>query len=128
MCLGRNCFRALILIGTFALPSMADDLPDRCLVKLGTDRFATRSYLQDLTFSPDSRTIAVDECNSPARVVRLFNVQTGEQRQVLAAPSRKPDRATVYHCFGPMEHCSSPVSRCPLVLRNDAVTDDCSLL
>lgn len=63
--------------------------PARMLVALGVDRFQTRDFVQSIAFSPSGDQIATSESNSPARVVRMFDVATGEQMFALADPDRK---------------------------------------
>lgn len=64
-------------------------LPKRALLELGTRHFRGRGSIGTVAFSPDGRWLAAAETNSPARVVRIFEVATGTEVQVLQDPQKK---------------------------------------
>lgn len=60
----------------------------RLITQLGNDAFQTRGTPQAVVFSPDSSRIAISESAAIGRVVRLFDVSSGKQTQILQQPGK----------------------------------------
>ena len=62
------------------------DLPQRALLRLGTDHLRTRDFIQQIAFSPDGRFIAAVPANSPRPIVPIFDVHSGRLAKQLTIP------------------------------------------